>query len=154
MHGSVDGAAGALIPATGAATAIGTAALDDVTLRLGDAPVSAATDGAVLATNPATDAAAATAAAAAALDDVTLSLGDAPVRDSEEGLLREDECVACLSARRTVAFQPCGHVALCAPCVSALQRSTRGFFLRCPMCRAEIEGVGPDPSASASPPPP
>jgi hypothetical protein len=47
-----------------------------------------------------------------------------------------DECVVCLSAPKSHAFVPCGHVACCSRCAGAVRD---GRMQRCPVCRALLE---------------
>lgn len=56
----------------------------------------------------------------------TATAGDAPAGE---------ECVLCLSAAKTHAFVPCGHMACCAGCVGHV---TSGKIRACPVCRAAL----------------
>lgn len=55
----------------------------------------------------------------------------------------DDQCVVCLSADRSHAFAPCGHVAVCGECADLLQATAkgRGEELTCPLCRAVVAAV-------------
>lgn len=54
-----------------------------------------------------------------------------------------DECTVCLSNKRDVASQPCGHVLMCVACAvkcrDAAQQKKEQF--QCPECRAKIESA-------------
>lgn len=57
--------------------------------------------------------------------------------------VERDECTVCLSNKRDVACQPCGHVLMCVACAvkcrdAAQQKKEK---LQCPECRAVIESA-------------
>ena len=53
---------------------------------------------------------------------------------SAEAAKRAAECCVCLTARKSVAFQPCGHVVCCIACAARIAAQT-GI---CPTCRAPV----------------
>jgi hypothetical protein len=48
-----------------------------------------------------------------------------------------EECCVCMHASINTRLEPCGHVALCSSCVSALRDHPK----KCPLCRAPIQAV-------------
>jgi hypothetical protein len=46
---------------------------------------------------------------------------------------QSDDCIVCMDAKKTHAFQPCGHKCVCANCAAKCQI--------CPICRAPVTGI-------------
>lgn len=52
--------------------------------------------------------------------------------------LKENEtCTVCLDRKKSVAFNPCGHIVTCEQCCSNLRVETDGLK-KCPMCKTAI----------------
>ena len=58
-------------------------------------------------------------------------------RQCATDLLPADECVICMSARRTTAMDPCGHFCMCDGCAAACLAA--GGERSCPLCRGAVE---------------
>ena len=48
-----------------------------------------------------------------------------------------DECVICMHFMKEWLRVPCGHLAMCGPCIAKVKRQTGG----CPICRRRITQV-------------
>ena len=56
-------------------------------------------------------------------------------RDASRG---GKECLLCMSAPKSVALDPCGHVCLCAECAKKFGPGQPGTAGACPVCRSSI----------------
>ena len=75
----------------------------------------------------------------------TASLCKQPAAASGYKLRPEDECVVCLSARRSVMLAPCGHKPYCMECAVELC-GPHGIYAMatgqvCPLCRQEVRAT-------------
>ena len=69
-------------------------------------------------------------------DEVTVEVKE-EVKDEVSGGTDGDECVVCLSDKRSVAVWPCRHVCLCRNCAYSLPAQGN----KCPICRAQAHLV-------------
>ena len=60
------------------------------------------------------------------------------LENDDSGLLKNLECIICMSNVRNVVHLPCGHVACCSTCYEAMPPNVKR---RCPVCKTEITGV-------------
>lgn len=60
---------------------------------------------------------------------------------SSDASSEETCCKVCLRSQVTTCLQPCGHAALCAPCLLQLSRASAPSVLPlCPICRETVRG--------------
>jgi hypothetical protein len=48
-------------------------------------------------------------------------------------MIRENECIICVSHKKCIAFVPCGHIATCENCAKMI------YDQKCPICRSNIQ---------------
>jgi len=64
-----------------------------------------------------------------------------PSEATQGGETENEECVICLTERRSMVCVPCGHRCFCETCAKALRRRSVPSLTKCPICRTTITTV-------------
>jgi hypothetical protein len=59
-------------------------------------------------------------------------------KEDVETNVKEQECVICLTNKKTVAYQPCNHLATCNGCARGLLKENN---VNCPLCQKKVENM-------------